>query len=49
MDKYKLNTSSLLSKKILMAKYKVGLNDNKPVGLFNLSKDLNRIEDDVLY
>ena len=36
-------------KKILMAKYKVGLNDYKPVGLYNLSKDLNRIEDDVLY
>jgi len=36
-------------KKILMAKYKVGLNDYKPVGLYNLSKDLNRIEDDILY
>lgn len=36
-------------KKILMAKYKVGLNDYKPVGLYNLSKDLNRIKDDVLY
>ena len=36
-------------KKILMAKFKVGLNDYKPVGLYNLSKDLNRIEDDVLY
>ena len=36
-------------KKILMAKYKVGLNNYKPVGLNNLSKDLNRIEDDVLY
>ncbi|MEL0456225.1 glycoside hydrolase family 3 N-terminal domain-containing protein [Flavobacteriaceae bacterium SZ-1-7] len=36
-------------KKILMAKYKVGLNKYKPVGLYNLSKDLNRIKDDVLY
>jgi beta-glucosidase-like glycosyl hydrolase/CubicO group peptidase (beta-lactamase class C family) len=36
-------------KKILMAKYKVGLNNYSPVGLYNLSKDLNRIKDDVLY
>lgn len=35
-------------KKILMAKYKVGLNDYKPVSLENLNKDLNRIQDDVL-
>jgi beta-N-acetylhexosaminidase len=36
-------------KKILQAKYKVGLNHYKPVGLHNLVKDLNRIADDVLY
>ncbi|MFD1162357.1 glycoside hydrolase family 3 N-terminal domain-containing protein [Hwangdonia seohaensis] len=36
-------------KKVLQAKYKVGLNNYKPIGLYNLSKDLNRIEDDVLY
>lgn len=36
-------------KKILMAKYKVGLNNYEPIGLYNLNKDLNRLEDDVLY
>jgi beta-glucosidase-like glycosyl hydrolase/CubicO group peptidase (beta-lactamase class C family) len=36
-------------KKILMAKYKVGLNNYSPVGLYNLDKDLNRVKDDVLY
>ncbi|WP_422104672.1 glycoside hydrolase family 3 N-terminal domain-containing protein [Winogradskyella sp.] len=36
-------------KKILMAKYKVGLHKYAPVGLYNLDKDLNRIKDDVLY
>ena len=36
-------------KKILMAKYKVGLHDYKPVKLYNISKELNRIEDDLLY
>src|SRR5690606_1178233 len=36
-------------KKILMAKYKVGLNNYKPVELKNLAQDLNRIKDDVLY
>jgi len=36
-------------KKILMAKYKVGLNNYEPIGLYNLDKDLNRLEDDVLY
>ncbi len=36
-------------KKILMAKYKVGLNAYKPVGIYNISKDLNRLEDDLLY
>ena len=36
-------------KKILMAKYKVGLHDYSPIGTANLVEDLNRIEDDALY
>lgn len=36
-------------KKILMAKYKVGLHDYKPIGIYNLIEDLNRTEDNVLY
>ena len=36
-------------KKILMAKYKVGLHQYSPIGLSNLSKALNRVKDDVLY
>ena len=36
-------------KKVLRAKYKVGLNNYEPVGLYNLSEDLNRLKDDVLY
>ncbi|MGM5471367.1 glycoside hydrolase family 3 N-terminal domain-containing protein [Flavobacteriaceae bacterium LMO-SS05] len=36
-------------KKILMAKYKVGLNHYKPIKTENLIEDLNRIKDDVLY
>jgi beta-glucosidase-like glycosyl hydrolase/CubicO group peptidase (beta-lactamase class C family) len=36
-------------KKILMAKYKVGLNNYSPIGIYDLEKDLNRIKDDVLY
>ncbi|MFL1012620.1 glycoside hydrolase family 3 N-terminal domain-containing protein [Flavisericum labens] len=36
-------------KKILMAKYKVGLHQYEPIGMYNLSKDLNRIKDDALY
>lgn len=36
-------------KKILMAKYKVGLSNYEPTGIYNLVKDLNRIKDDVLY
>lgn len=36
-------------KKILMAKYKVGLNNYKPVGNYNLVNDLNRATDDMLY
>ncbi|HNU59063.1 MAG TPA: glycoside hydrolase family 3 N-terminal domain-containing protein [Aquaticitalea sp.] len=36
-------------KKILMAKYKVGLHHYAPVGLTNLLEDLNRLKDDLLY
>ncbi|OEK07688.1 beta-N-acetylglucosaminidase [Flavivirga aquatica] len=36
-------------KKILQAKYKVGLYDYKPVGLYDLVQDLNRPKDDALY
>ncbi len=36
-------------KKILQAKYKVGLHNYEPIGLYNLPKDLNRLEDDILY
>ena len=36
-------------KKILKAKYKVGLNDYKPIETEHLIEDLNRIKDEVLY
>ncbi|ASV28857.1 glycoside hydrolase family 3 N-terminal domain-containing protein [Maribacter cobaltidurans] len=36
-------------KKILMAKYKVGLNNYRPIALENLYEDLNTLEDDILY
>ena len=36
-------------KKILKAKYKVGLNKYKPVATENLHEDLNSIENDLLY
>ncbi len=36
-------------KKILQAKYKVGLHKYEPIGLYNLTNDLNRHEDDILY
>ena len=36
-------------KKILMAKYKVGLDQYLPIGTTTLVQDLNRIQDDVLY
>lgn len=36
-------------KKILMAKYKVGLNRYKPVNTLNLIKDLNTPENDLVY
>jgi beta-glucosidase-like glycosyl hydrolase/CubicO group peptidase (beta-lactamase class C family) len=40
---------ALSVKKVLMAKYKVGLQNYKPISLKNLRKDLNRPEDDILY
>ncbi|WP_298553387.1 glycoside hydrolase family 3 N-terminal domain-containing protein [uncultured Algibacter sp.] len=36
-------------KKILQAKYKVGLHHYEPIGLYNILKDLNRLKDDILY
>ena len=36
-------------KKILMAKYKVGLNAYKPIDTKNLYEELNSLEDDILY
>ncbi len=36
-------------KKILMAKYKVGLNNYEPIGTYSLVEDLNRLKDDILY
>ena len=36
-------------KKILQAKYIVGLSNYKPIRIHNLYEDLNRVEDDVLY
>ncbi|WP_204345060.1 glycoside hydrolase family 3 N-terminal domain-containing protein [Psychroserpens algicola] len=36
-------------KKILMAKYKVGLDNYQPIGTATLVDDLNRLEDDILY
>ncbi|MFS4469296.1 glycoside hydrolase family 3 N-terminal domain-containing protein [Maribacter sp. 2210JD10-5] len=36
-------------KKILMAKYKVGLNNYQPIDLKNLYEDLNSLENDLVY
>jgi len=36
-------------KKVLMAKYKVGLHNYSPIGTYNLVEDLNRIKDYNLY
>ncbi len=50
--KTKVITEERLShsvKKILMAKYKVGLHDYSPIGTATLHDDLNRIIDDALY
>ena len=40
---------ALSVKKILQAKYKVGLNNYEPIGTVNLVEDLNRIQDYALY
>ncbi|MGB1209920.1 MAG: glycoside hydrolase family 3 N-terminal domain-containing protein [Lacinutrix venerupis] len=40
---------ALSVKKVLQAKYKVGLNNYKPISTYNLDKDLNRLYDDILY
>lgn len=54
IEAYKNNEISeerlaLSVKKILMAKYKVGLNKYSPIGTINLVDDLNRLKDDLLY
>jgi beta-N-acetylhexosaminidase len=36
-------------KKILYAKFKVGLNNYEPIAISNLVEDLNRLKDDILY
>ncbi|MEH6514497.1 MAG: glycoside hydrolase family 3 N-terminal domain-containing protein [Maribacter arcticus] len=36
-------------KKILLAKYKAGLNNYKPIALDHLYDDLNSLEDDIIY
>ena len=36
-------------RKILLAKYKVGLHTYKPIELLNLEKDINTLEDEVLH
>ena len=36
-------------KKILLAKYKAGLNDYRPISLNNLYEDLNSLENDIVY
>jgi len=40
---------ALSVKKVLQAKYKVGLNNYKPISTYNLGNDLNRLWDDMLY
>ena len=40
---------ALSVKKVLMAKYKVGLNNYLPIGTSKLIDDLNRVKDTVLY
>jgi len=40
---------ALSVKKILMAKYKVGLENYQPIGTAHLVEDLNRLKDDLLY
>ncbi|WP_300026554.1 glycoside hydrolase family 3 N-terminal domain-containing protein [uncultured Maribacter sp.] len=50
-DKGKLTEERLAYsvKKILMAKYKAGLNKYRPIALNNLYEDLNSLEDDIIY
>ena len=50
-DKQKITEDRLAHsvKKILMAKYKVGLNEYKPVNLENIDSDLNTRTNDILY
>lgn len=50
-DKGKISEKRLAHsvKKILMAKYKVGLHNYEPIKTENLVKDLNRVEDKILY
>ncbi|WP_036153517.1 glycoside hydrolase family 3 N-terminal domain-containing protein [Maribacter forsetii] len=50
-DKGKLSEERLAYsvKKILMAKYKAGLNKYRPIALNNLFEDLNSLEDDIIY
>jgi beta-glucosidase-like glycosyl hydrolase/CubicO group peptidase (beta-lactamase class C family) len=48
-NKITLDRLALSVKKILMAKYKVGLNNYTPVNLENIYSDLNTRSNDVLY
>ncbi len=50
-DKGKLTEERLAYsvKKILLAKYKAGLNNYKPIIIDNLYNDLNSLEDDIIY
>ncbi len=50
-EKGKISESRLAHsvKKILLAKYKVGLNKYKPISLNNLYEDLNSVNDDLIY
>jgi len=36
-------------KKILMAKYKVGLHDYSPIGIYGINNDIHTLTDDLLY
>ena len=43
------NRLQLSVKKVLMAKYKVGLHNYIPIGVNNLVSDINRVKDQLLY
>ena len=47
--KFSENRLAYSVKKILLAKYKVGLHNYKPIVTKNLYKDLNALEDDLIY